>query len=239
MSKSSEEYKRLKKKLAASAGLAYVKRMTLHERSLHIFEGNCIDLTRALDYVEATENILNLWAEDNRDKQQFAHREVVRHFHNVVSAAQSLVEHTRNFMSIWHKDTPIHGQYSRKIKAEFAEDPLARFVQDLRNYFLHKEIPPSKMVLTFNVDTKDPPKSRVLLRLNDLKRWNRWKKESKVFLESRGEDMELRDLLNQYRAKVTTFYRWFREEMDSWHMHELTELPNLREEIERYQKAAF
>lgn len=177
-----EKYHRVRDALNENPGYIYLNRIKLHERSIHIFGGNCADLMRMLNFLEDPTNFHKVWGEDNRDKQAFAHLEVVRHFHNFLSAAQSLVEHTRSYMRKNHKGQPIYDSYNQQIKINFSSDPLARFAQDLRNYFLHKGIPASSMNLSIDTSGTKPPLSRVLLKVSKLKEWTKWKKESKEYL---------------------------------------------------------
>ena len=58
------------------------------------------------------------------------------------------------------KVSPFHARYMQQVTEQFANDSMARFVQDLRNYFLHKGVPESKMQLTLNVETGAPPISK-------------------------------------------------------------------------------
>ncbi len=225
-----EKYYRVRDALNENPGYKYLNRIKLHERSVHIFGGNFSDLMRMLNFLEDPQNFHEVWGEDNRDRQALAHREVVRHFHNFLSAAQSLVEHTRSFMRKNHNGQPIFISYSKQIEKNFSNDSLARFVQDLRNYFLHKGIPSSSMNLSIDTSGTKPPLSRVLLKVSTLKEWKEWKKESKEYLANFKDEILLRDVVEAYQKKVREFYLWFRHEMDEWHKDELASYKIIQKE---------
>ncbi len=232
-----EAYQRLTRTLDDNAGFRYLTRMKLHERSLHIFWGNFTDLMRTLDFVEDTNNIQAVWTEEKRQDQKFFHREVVRHFHNFLSSAQSLVEHTRIFMKDAHEGQPIYERYELQVENRFANDPSARFIQDLRNYFLHKGVPASKMRLSFNIESRNSPSSAVLLKAQELRKWTRWTKKSREYLDSCNDDFPLRSVVETYQSKILSFYQWFRYELDGWHKEELGAYEALRKEILDFEKA--
>lgn len=236
MDSRAETYIRLKNALDENLGFKYRNRMMLHEQSLHIFGGNFADLIHALNFIEDPNNIPEVWAEDNRREQMFFHREVARHFHNFLSAARSLVDHTRIFMDETHSGQPIHDSYDTEVTKRFADNPMVRFVHDLRNYFLHKGVPASKMRLSFNVGSRTPPISRVLLKAPELRRWTRWSPKSKEYLNNIQDELQLRAVVEEYHNKVETFYEWFQREMDEVHKEELSSLEILRQEIAEFEK---
>lgn len=233
-----ETYSRLKNAMGAHPGFRYITRMMLHERSLHIFGGNFADLERALNFIEDPNNIQKVWAEDKCREQTFFHREVVRHFHNFLSAARSLVEHTRIFMDEIHAGQSVHETYNKEVKKRFADDPMARFVQDLRNYFLHKGVPASIMQLSFNVDSGGPPVSRVLLKAPELRKWTRWSLKSREYLDNTQDEFPLREVIDAYQSRIVDFYEWFQREMNEVHKEELSSYEELRREIAEFEQSA-
>ncbi len=84
---------------------------------------------------------IRLMSVANREAGSQTHREVTRRVHNFVAAALTLVEHTRIFMRKNYSDTPILDRYQTKIDADFKDEPLVQFVQNLRNYILHNGLP--------------------------------------------------------------------------------------------------
>ena len=43
-------------------------------------------------------------------------------------------------------------------------------IQDLRNYLLHRGLPPSTVRETFNVETREPPEIKVLFNKKNLEK---------------------------------------------------------------------
>ncbi len=119
-----------------------------HQRTftLNIFQMNAQELIEITRRVNDPDEGIRLMAVANREAGSQTHREVTRRFHNFVAAALTLVEHTRIFMREHYSDTPMLERYQAKVDTDFKNQPLVRFVQDLRNYILHNGCPIPKCI---------------------------------------------------------------------------------------------
>lgn len=62
--------------------------------------------------------------------------EMLRHISNYLSSAFTLVGYARDYMKDNYAGTETFNLYEKKVRELFIDNDLAKFVQDLRNYFL-------------------------------------------------------------------------------------------------------
>jgi hypothetical protein len=210
-----------------SPGMQFVNRMRAHSFSVHIFSGNLSELKKGMALIEHPEIGIKLFHEKNREQGDQAYRDINRIFHNFLASAKTLVDHTRIFIETYYKNTPMKHSYSAKIKTEYAEDGLCRFVQDLRNFMLHKGLPHSNMSLTY---TKDSPTIETTISLDKEKllTWDKWSSRGRLFLNEQEERIKLSDLSEEYGNKIHNLYQWFHEKLHKYHSKELKELDRLQ-----------
>ena len=114
----------------SSPGAACINRSHGRSFSLNIFQRNAQELIEATRHVRDPDQGLQLMAVTNREAGQQAHREINRLVHHFVAGSMTLIEHTRQFMREHYADTAVQGAYEDRIKADFASEPVAKFVQD-------------------------------------------------------------------------------------------------------------
>ena len=102
---------------------------------------NAQELIEITNRVNDPDEGLRLMSQDNREAGDQTHREVSRRVHNFVAAALTLVEHTRVFMRKHYANTSVLARFEGKISAELDNEPVVKFVQNLRNFMLHKGLP--------------------------------------------------------------------------------------------------
>ncbi len=201
--------------------------------SLNIFRGNAQELIEITRRVNDPDEGLRLMAQDNREAGRQTHREVTRQVHNFVAAALTLVEHTRALIREHYSNTPILKRYQTKVDAEFANHPLAKFVQDLRNFMLHNGLPKSEMFLNFQSNPGSPGGGGILtagirIRATHLLTWSRWSVSAQTFIESSGDFVDICVLAEAYTDKIEAFHDWLQEELDQFHSADLDELRALQ-----------
>jgi hypothetical protein len=198
-----------------------------------------IEITRR---VNDPDEGLRLMAVDNREAGQQTHREVVRRVHNFVASALTLVEHTRIFMRENYCSTPVLDRYQAKIDADLANDPLARFVQDLRNYMLHKGLPNSEMHMKFESNPDLPGggtlETGIQIRAARLQEWDGWSVSARGFIEACGESIDIRTVAETYADKISLFHTWLQRELDQFHSDDLNELRALQDSMNQQEAAA-
>jgi hypothetical protein len=199
-----------------------------------------IEITRR---VNDPDEGIRLMAVDNKEAGQQTHREVTRRVHNFVAAALTLVEHTRTFMREIYDGAPIQDRYQARVDADFANDPLAKFVKDLRNYMLHNGLPNSEMYLSFESNPDLPDGGGTLetgihVRTVPLLEWSNWSAPARKFIEDCGEFIDIRTLAEAYTDRILPFHGWLQGELDQFHSSDLGELRALQEAMNQQEAAA-
>jgi hypothetical protein len=217
----------------SSRGMEHVNRSHHRTFTLNIFRMNAQELIEITRRVNDPDEGLRLMSQNNREAGQQTHREVTRRVHNFVAASLTLVEHTRIFMREHYSNTPILDQYQAKVDAEFANKPLVRFVQDLRNFMLHNGLPQSEMFLNFQSNPDPPSGGGVLttgihIRAAQLLTWKGWSVPARTFIESSGDFVDIRTFAEAYIDNIVSFHDWLQGELDQFHSADLDKLRALQ-----------
>jgi hypothetical protein len=146
----------LQQAIRSAPRAAYIDRSYGRSFSLNIFQMNTQELIAATRNVRDPEQGLRLMALENKEAGLQAHREINRLVHNFVAGSMSLIDHTRQFVREHYAGSALEGAYNNQVKVDFASEPVAKFVQNLRNYMLHKGLPNSQMFLHFDNTFNSP-----------------------------------------------------------------------------------
>lgn len=95
----------------------------------------------------------------------------------------------------------------------------------------------SSILETFNVDTGEPPRIQVLLKVEELLKWKKWSSASKEFLRSQEKELHLSRLIAGYHNNVVSFYGWFGKLLDVEHREEVEEMNALAAKVIAMEKA--
>jgi hypothetical protein len=227
----------------SSRGMAHINRSHQRTFTLNIFRMNAQELIEITRRVNDPDEGLRLMSMDNREAGQQTHREVTRRVHNFVAAALTLVEHTRIFMREHYGDTPTFDQYQTKVVAEFAQDPLVRFVQDMRNFMLHRGLPNSEMFMNFESNPDLPTgggelTTGIRIRAAPLLEWRNWSGPAETFIENSGEFVDIRAFAEDYTDKIVVFHDWLQVALDQLHTSDLDELRALQRSLDELDRPA-
>lgn len=224
-------FSELREQIENSIGM----KITLHNRRLiityQIFLGNYNELKQALELLLNQEFALNIWAEENNDKLEQYQMNIVRLLHNFLAAAMTLKDHAGIFIKSinWDTqlDTQFEAEYQEKVKQEFNNSGISRFMQKLRNFTLHVGIPTTVTQLRFS--NKEELEYSIILDINKIKTWSGWEGVSKQYISQLKDETKLEDLVNEYAHKIIDFYTWFgtrQNEIYQAHLKELEEMQN-------------
>lgn len=242
MSKAPENRGDLLNAIHASLGMGHVNRSHQRSFTLNIFRMNAQELIEITRRVNDPDEGIRLMAVANRDAGSQTHREVTRRVHNFVAAALTLIEHTRIFMREHYGDTPMLQRYQAKVDAEFRNQPLARFIQDLRNYILHNGLPNSEMYINFQSNPVQPGtgelETGIHIRTVSLLEWRNWSAPARTFIGNCGEFVDIRNIAESYTGNVLSFHDWLQDELDQFHSADLDELGALQKSLNQLEAAA-
>lgn len=223
-----------------SPGMEYLNRQKSHQFSYNVFAGNYTELKKVLSIIENPDLFNKIMCDENREKMgNPVHMELNRHFHNFLAAAKTLIEHTRVFLRENYQGTQLKSDFDSKVTNDFSEDPLSRFIQDLRNYMLHKGLVGNSLSMTITKiegTEKFKAESTAYLKKNDLKNWDKWSKQGKVYLESQEDKFKISSFCILYGEKVTSLYSWFYKELYEHHSEDYAKLVKANNRLNKSRK---
>lgn len=210
-------------KIFQSEGWKIFQKIDSLKLSFSIFQTNYQELDKLLKaYSTNYDLVISLMDVKNRQGQDAYYKEVTRLLHNFLSSVKSLVDHTRVFCEMEYKENDFLAIYRAKVQEEFASKPLVKFVQDLRNYALHKKLPIAGSQFNFSVHSGTS--HYITLDINDLRDWDKWSAKSKEYIAGLKGTTNLKDIVDDYFQTTVSFYSWFGDSQAEIHQKELGEL---------------
>lgn len=217
--KNPDEFRKILEEIENSKGHKIDSASYSLEVSFKIMVANFGYLKKAIGVVPT----FSIHQETEKDRYMI---EVTRCFVNFLGSAGAFKDHTRRFINKIYgsAEEALGGKYQEKINQEFLNDPLAQFIEALRNYYLHAQLPPLGIQSTFSqgdekmksdfvlfldkIDTKDYPKA-------------------KSFIESQEKDTaSILELSEKYVYK--TMFPWIMKEQGEFHKEDFDELEKLK-----------
>jgi hypothetical protein len=198
------DYGKLHEEILTHPGYRLYQLINAHSTSKNILSGNCFQLRKLLEVLHDPKNIDRFWALENRQYLSDLQGEAIRHFHNFLASVKTVVEHTRNCM----RDNAIRPEhrteYQKKIEEVFMNDPLSKFLEDFRNFMLHRSLPLTEMTLDISTST-----STLYVDLTKMEDWERWTESSRRFITANKPKVSMMRLVDEYEEKAKAFYAWF------------------------------
>jgi hypothetical protein len=164
--------------------------------------------------------------------------ELIRLLHNFLASAKMLVSHTRHVMRDWYDGSALLDEYQGEIDKRFAANKLAAFIEDLRNYALHYQLPVtnSKVEVTPTSDTNGYiEKAAFELSRIELRQWSKWTK-GRDYLYQSEQDIVIEELVDQYFRQVQDLHQWIASRLATEHAEDLQWLEDRRGELEEALK---
>ena len=133
--------------------------------------------------------------------------EVMQRLHNYVAATMTLVDHSRRLMR--ERTGSVADEFLAR-KTSLLENPEVRFIQDLRNYTLHRSLPlvAHRLRLSGQSSGSAQAESEVLLGTADLLVWHGWSSESRAWIQGQPRGVSLLPLITQHSALVYDLNSW-------------------------------
>jgi len=157
--------------------------------------------------------------------------EAARLLHNFLAAAATLRDHTRRLRQQHPlSNKSLSDEYDSRARTTFAESPLSNFIQDLRNYTLHRRLPFVQGSLTRHLPT-EAMTATASLRKEELQTWSGWNARARSYLEAAEDQMDLLEVVELYSSAVDGFNVWFASVWRSWHVSPFVELEALEDEL--------
>jgi len=136
---------------------------------------------------------------------------IVRLAHNYLSARQMLVDHTRNTLRRYDEN-PVLEAYAKEVR-KVTDHPAGPVLQRMRNYLVHYRVPPFVTQMEFS----SPPSIKLYLKRDQMLQYKEWTKPARDFLESQGDLVELRVLIEEDLSRLEALYRWLYGQIGALH----------------------
>jgi hypothetical protein len=190
--------------------------------SIYIFDTNYTELRRIIEFLTDDPNGQLLTAAENRDRLHNVQVDVLRRLHNFVAATQSLIDHTRRLHTKLYSESGTFPEYQDQVEARFVNDPLSQFVQRLRQYCQHYKAPDIGIKVSVRRTERGFDERRVVfLGLDNLREFDGWNAPAKLYMDDLPEEVDVLEVVTQYRDKVIEFYRWFQSRQLEIHASDL------------------
>jgi hypothetical protein len=222
------------REIMASEALEIESRFGTLGINYYVFETNYEKLKQLLDETQKPDQ---MWKSGEVNAIMY---ELIRLLHNFLASAKMLVDHTRHVMRDWYGDTALLDKYQSEIEKRFAANKLSAFIEDLRNYALHYQLPvtTSKIEVTRGADTNGyVERAAFELGRAELRKWSEWNK-GKDYLHQSDQDIVIEELVDQYFHQVQRLHQWISARLAAEHAEDLQWLEDRRAELEEALKQA-
>ena len=193
-----------------------------------IFSGNAVELEASLRIAEDPTTAMALIDYNDRSKFKAFIEQVLRQLHNYTASAKTLVEHSR---PVFKDVLPelLWNRYSDRVSRDFANNPVARFIQQLGDYSLHWRTPEVGLNLTILEGSKEV--TTLNMFRDELLKWDKWNPISRTFIQSSEPDISLHFVVRTYTQTVSSFMQWNALLVEEGFKEEFDELRKLQKEL--------
>ena len=170
-------------------------------------------------------NELALQTDKGQEIAQDAIIEFTRLLHNFLASAKMLVEVTRRWVRKKFEESDFLDRYQSEVSKRFGNNVQAQFLEDLRNFTLHRTLPLAIPELRMQQISEHELKSSlgIVLLKDSLLEWNNWSELGRMQIGMAfEEEVDIQSIIGMYFDNVTEFNRWlfwqirglFSEEID-------------------------
>lgn len=216
---------RLQDEIRDHPGMQALNRIRRMERSRKVLVVNGRELRKALEYMADPARSFHLWDVNRRGELQELQDEISRFLHNFLASAKTLVDHTRRVLEDAYKGTPLWADYTAEVMQHFAEGSPV-FVQDLRNYTLHRNLAEQFARLTYTAEAEDF-ETGISLSRDDLLRWENWRAPARAWLEQQPESIDFLVPLTEYEEAVIALHSWVNKAIRAEHADDIARVEGL------------
>lgn len=176
--------------------------------TFYILDSNHEKLQQLLSVCKNEKFIYNFNPHTNPQKFNAYFTEMYRLFHNFVAAAKTLIDHTRQHIDDLYSTTPFYQEYQTKLKSTISDIPVRIFIQDLRNYTLHKTLPLTQATYTLKPREQNQLSLAITLDVKKLKEWDKWKSKALEYINQSKSNISIAEICDEYFKLINVFYNW-------------------------------
>lgn len=195
-----------------------------------IFQGNLQELLETTAKYSSVDNALEVFS--NNEQSLLLLKDVLRKLHKFLSSAKTLVDHTRIAVKRLYEGLSFKSEYQEKLKTSLSDSELQVFIQDLRNYTQHYQIPVVGMTLSFTVRNAGSPWDNTLnIDRDQILHGYDWKPAARNYLSNQPGKIPIDKLATDYFQLVSAFYRWLGQRQTEIHQGDFDEINRRKEEL--------
>lgn len=193
--------------------------------SLTVFTGNYFDLVKCIAACEKNPLILDIRRRQDVSDLLF---ELSRTLHNFAASALGLRDHTLRLIRHHIPEKGLAEAIDAERKRQFVGDPLSDFINGLRQFMLHRDIP--EIVLVEGFDRESGHYQVLELRKTDLLDYEKWGAPAKLYFEQFKTAIPLSKTMEDYYGKVMGFQQWMRDQLFEQRREDFAEIEAMEEE---------
>jgi hypothetical protein len=209
-------------------------RLFVLDSNFYIFEQNYTELNKLLEISDDAKLVLEIWDHEHRRSFDQALLELTRRLQNFLFSAVWLRDVTKDLMVDWYSSSAFLGIYHGKEKSFFPGNYLFDFITDFRHYVTHKGWRPS-IYSQFSLE-RNPGmlKHMFLVSKHELLASKfRWGLNARAFLAGSMDNIDLREIVKDYYARVSEFHGWLVETLKDFHTAELEWFASEKERLRK------
>ena len=223
--------------LNASPGHRAVSLMEYVRRIGYVFQANVKQYKELVARMQDPSFALPVLDTGNLRAHDELLSEVERLLHNILMALSTRIDQQRAFINRhFSDDTALIAEYAAKIRTDFGAYAPSVFLQDLRNYLTHYELPVARSRLTISSQSFAVTFLVVRRRLQE---WQGWRSEVKVWLSGQDEEIDIVPILDNYARIAGGFDKWLYERIGRKYETEIREYYGEAEEFNREHSRVF
>jgi len=225
----------LTKRIDGSRGYALYDEISHLQRSFDILSQNYAELETILKNLSQEKAALALY-KGPRAKTNFLWLQIHRVLQNYLAAVNALMDHLNRFMQK-EKHVEFKSEYETRFKV-IRKSTTGMFVKDLRDYFLHYDVGPVCVVVTWE-GVDGPSKASIDFDCQGLLKWQGWTSPSRTYLKELRDirkPLVILDLLGKYQQSIKELDAWILPELQRVYQQELKEYSDAAKEFARLNR---
>lgn len=215
-------------KLKLTEGYKITQKINTFYLSTYIFKENYTQLATYFNIQTNPKKSQEIHFSENREELRKIQLETLRFLHNFLAAAQSLIDHTRNFVNeLYDENELFKDEFSKKIDETFTNNEIAVFIKSFRQYLQHYKAPNISTVTNLQM-IEGKFERKVMISIEDLLKFSGWRSLAKKFILKHEKNIDLQFVTREYYSTVNDFYSWFSDRQNQIHKKEFDEMEKYR-----------
>jgi hypothetical protein len=211
-------------KIKNSKGYAIEQKINQIYLTKYIFKHNYLVLQKHFEDQLEPQQAFRLAHAAHRGELRAIQLETIRHLHNFIAAALSLIDHNRRFQrKLFKGNEPFIIEYQSEIDKTFKDKQLPTFIVCFRQYVQHYQSPKIANVNNL-VDKAEDIRSKIVISKKDLLIFSGWTAPAKQFIRELESELDVVATINAYYQLVFDFQAWFEQRQAQIFKPELDEL---------------